>query len=170
MKMRWVPTVLLLCATPIAAQVTSVPQAQDVKPTDWAFVTFGRLVERYGCVAGYPQGTYRGDRPLTRYEFAAGLQACIKPVRAAILASVGQGSEDAADLQSLQRQFAAELKTIRGRVNTLEAKVNSLESSQFSTTTKLAPQTFGGTQPAKKPKRRRKPAPAEQPAQPTPGP
>ncbi|MBY5285459.1 iron uptake porin, partial [Anabaena sp. PCC 7938] len=54
-------------------QVTSVSQFSDVQPTDWAFQALQSLVERYGCIAGYPNGTYRGNRALTRYEFAAGL-------------------------------------------------------------------------------------------------
>jgi len=56
-------------------QVTSVSQLSDVQPTDWAFQSLQSLVERYGCIAGYPDGTYRGNRSLTRYEFAAGLNA-----------------------------------------------------------------------------------------------
>ena len=62
------------------AQVTSVSQLSDVQPTDWAFQALQSLVERYGCIAGYPDGTYRGNRALTRYEFAAGLNACLDRV------------------------------------------------------------------------------------------
>ena len=58
------------------SQVTSVSQFSDVQPTDWAFQALQSLVERYGCIAGYPKSTYRGNRALTRYEFAAGLNAC----------------------------------------------------------------------------------------------
>ncbi len=61
-------------------QVTSVSQLSDVQPTDWAFQALQSLVERYGCIAGYPDGTYRGNRALTRYEFAAGLNACLDRV------------------------------------------------------------------------------------------
>uniref|UniRef100_UPI001C215716 S-layer homology domain-containing protein n=1 Tax=Synechococcus sp. CCY 0621 TaxID=2815603 RepID=UPI001C215716 len=38
-------------------QVTSINQFSDVKPTDWAFQALSNLIERYGCVAGYPNGT-----------------------------------------------------------------------------------------------------------------
>jgi hypothetical protein len=38
-------------------QVTSVTQFSDVQPTDWAYSALSNLVERYGCVAGYPNGT-----------------------------------------------------------------------------------------------------------------
>ena len=59
-------------------QVNSVSQFRDVQPTDWAFQSLQSLVERYGCIAGYPNGTYRGNRTLTRYEFAAGLNAWLE--------------------------------------------------------------------------------------------
>ena len=62
------------------SQVTSVSQFSDVQPTDWAFQALQSLVERYGCIAGYPNGTYRGNRALTRYEFAAGLNACLRQI------------------------------------------------------------------------------------------
>ncbi|MGL5873773.1 MAG: iron uptake porin, partial [Xenococcaceae cyanobacterium] len=59
------------------AQTTSVSQLKDVSPTDWAYQALQSLVERYGCIAGYPNGTYRGNRAISRYEFAAGLNACL---------------------------------------------------------------------------------------------
>ena len=38
-------------------QVTSITQFSDVYPTDWAYQALSNLIERYGCVAGYPNGT-----------------------------------------------------------------------------------------------------------------
>ncbi|MBC7971040.1 MAG: S-layer homology domain-containing protein, partial [Verrucomicrobia bacterium] len=69
-----------------ASQVTSVSQLSDVRPTDWAFQALQSLVERYGCIVGYPDKTYRGNRALTRYEFAAGLNACLDRVNELIAA------------------------------------------------------------------------------------
>ncbi|MEB3211304.1 MAG: iron uptake porin [Leptolyngbyaceae bacterium] len=122
-----------------AAQVTSVSQLSDVEPTDWAFQALQSLVERYGCIAGYPDGTYRGNRAMTRYEFAAGLNACLDRINELIAAGLADkvSREDLAVLQRLQEEFAAELATLRGRVDALEARVSELEANQFSTTTKL---------------------------------
>jgi hypothetical protein len=119
--------------------VTSVSQLSDVKPTDWAFQALQSLVERYGCIAGYPDKTYRGNRAMTRYEFAAGLNSCMDRVNDLIAASTADmvKKEDLATLRKLQEQFAAELATLRGRVDGLETKVATLEKQQFSTTTKL---------------------------------
>lgn len=121
------------------AQVTSVSQLSDVQPTDWAFQALQSLVERYGCIAGYPDGTYRGNRAMTRYEFAAGLNACLDRVNELIAAATADlvRREDLATLQRLQEEFAAELATLRGRVDSVEAVTAELEANQFSTTTKL---------------------------------
>ncbi len=120
-------------------QVTSVSQFSDVQPTDWAFQALQSLVERYGCIAGYPNGTYRGNRALTRYEFAAGLNACLDRVNELIATATADlvTKEDLATLQRLQEEFSAELATLRGRVDALEARTAELEANQFSTTTKL---------------------------------
>lgn len=129
----------LLLASDAVEQVTSVSQLSDVQPTDWAFGALQSLVERYGCIAGYPNGTYRGNRALTRYEFAAGLNACLDRVNELIATATSDlvSKEDLATLQKLQEQFAAELSTLRGRVDALEARTDELEANQFSTTTKL---------------------------------
>jgi Carbohydrate-selective porin, OprB family./S-layer homology domain. len=121
-----------------AGQVTSVSQLSDVRPTDWAFQALQSLVERYGCIAGYPDGTFRGNRAMTRYEFAAGLNACLDKVTELIKGTGNLATkEDLASIQKLQEEFAAELATLRGRVDALEARTAELEANQFSTTTKL---------------------------------
>ena len=124
---------------PSLAQVTSVSQLTDVRPTDWAFQALQSLVERYGCIVGYPDKTYRGNRALTRYEFAAGLNACLDRVNELIAAGTADlvKKEDLVTLQRLQEQFAAELATSRGRVDALEVRTTTLAKQQFSTTTKL---------------------------------
>ncbi|WP_138497960.1 iron uptake porin [Nostoc sp. PA-18-2419] len=121
------------------SQVTSVSQFSDVQPTDWAFQALQSLVERYGCIAGYPNGTYRGNRAMTRYEFAAGLNACLDRVNELIATATADlvTKQDLATLQRLQEEFSAELATLRGRVDALEARTSELEANQFSTTTKL---------------------------------
>lgn len=131
-------------------QVTSVSQFSDVQPTDWAFQALQSLVERYGCIAGYPNGTYRGNRALTRYEFAAGLNACLDRVNELIATATADlvTKQDLATLQRLQEEFSAELATLRGRVDSLEARTAELEANQFSTTTKLVGEAiFSVSQP-----------------------
>jgi len=107
-------------------QVTSVNQFSDIRPTDWAYQALSNLVEKYGCVAGYPNGTYKGGQAMTRYEAAALLNACLDRV-----------TEVTDELQRLMDEFQKELTVLKGRVDGLEAKVGELEATQFSTTTKL---------------------------------
>ena len=128
------------------SQVTSVSQFSDVQPTDWAFQALQSLVERYGCIAGYPDATYRGNRALTRYEFAAGLNACLNRVNELIATATADmvTKQDLATLQRLQEEFSAELSTLRGRVDSLEARTAELEANQFSTTTKLVGEAVFG--------------------------
>jgi len=131
---------------PVAQNVTSVSQLSDVKPTDWAFTALQSLVERYGCIAGYPDRTFRGKQATSRYEFAAGLNACLDKINEIISAGLADkvSKEDLATLQKLQEEFAAELATLRGRVDALDAKVTKLEAQQFSTTTKLRGEAIFG--------------------------
>ena len=107
-------------------QVTSITQLSDVQPTDWAYQALSNLVERYGCVAGYPNGTFGGGRAMTRYEAAALLNACLDRV-----------TEVTDELQRLANEFRDELTVIQGKVASLETKVGALQATQFSTTTKL---------------------------------
>jgi hypothetical protein len=107
-------------------QVTSVNQFSDVQPTDWAYQALSNLVEKYGCVAGYPNGTFKGGNAMTRYEAAALLNACLDRI-----------SEVTDELQKLLNEFDSELTVLTSRVDGLEAKVGELEAQQFSTTTKL---------------------------------
>ena len=109
-----------------AEQVTSVTQFSDVKPTDWAYQALSNLVERYGCVAGYPNGTFAGGKAMTRFEAAALLNACLERV-----------TETTDELRKLLNEFDTELTVLTARVDGLDKKVGRLQAQQFSTTTKL---------------------------------
>ena len=121
------------------AQVTRVSDFSDVLPSDWAFQALSNLVETYGCLQGYPDGTFRGQRSLTRFEFAAGLNSCLDVV-VGLISTLPE--EDLVALLRLQEEFAAELTTMGGRVDQLEAETAQLRAQQFSTVTKLRGQAF----------------------------
>ncbi|MBE9045009.1 carbohydrate porin [Pleurocapsales cyanobacterium LEGE 10410] len=118
-------------------QVTNVNQLRDVSPTDWAYEALRSLVDRYGCIVGFPNQTYRGSQPLTRYEFAAGLNSCLNQIERLIASQGAVSSEDLDTIAVLSQEFEAELAAIGGRVDELESRTAILEDNAFSTTTKL---------------------------------
>jgi Carbohydrate-selective porin, OprB family/S-layer homology domain len=124
------------------SQITSVSELRDVQPTEWAYEALQSLVERYGCIVGYPDSTYRGNRALTRWEFAAGLNACLNTIERLIEENVAVLKEDVDTIERLAQEFETELAALGGRVDNLEGRVAYLEDHQFSTTTKLSGQIF----------------------------
>ena len=108
-------------------QVSAISQFSDLRPTDWAYQALSNLIERYGCVAGYPNGRFAGPKQMSRYEAAALLHACLDQI-----------TEVTDELKRLLKEFSQELAVLKGRVAGLEAKVGDLEANQFSTTTKLS--------------------------------
>jgi hypothetical protein len=118
-------------------QVTNINQLKDVSPTDWSYEALRSLVDRYGCISGYPNQTFRGDQPLSRYEFAAGLNACLNQIERLIASSQTVSAEDLAKLQRLNQEFETELASLSKRLDEVTARTESLEEQQFSTTTKL---------------------------------
>ena len=122
-------------------QITNVNQLRDVSPTDWAYEALRSLVDRYGCISGFPNQSYRGSQPLSRYEFAAGLNSCLNQIERLIASSETVSQEDLATINRLSQEFEAELATIGGQVDELETRTAFLEDNQFSTTTKLGGET-----------------------------
>jgi len=109
-----------------AEQATSITQFTDVKPGDWAYQALGNLVEKYGCVAGEGSLTFRGGQPMTRFEAASLLSACLDRV-----------TETTDEINRLLNDFNKELSILKGRVEKAEKKIGTLQATQFSTTTKL---------------------------------
>ena len=125
-------------------QVNSVSQLRDVAPGHWAYEAVKQLVERYRCMSGYPDRTFRGNNPVNRYEFAATLNDCLQTIERLIAAreSGGVGTPtitraDSSRIQRLVEEFGAELAILTARVDDTEGRTDFLEDHQFSTTTKL---------------------------------
>jgi len=97
-----------------AEQVTSVTQFSDVRPTDWAYQAISNLVSRYGCVAGFPNGTFQPGQPATRAQLAALTSACLDRI------SEYQTAADAALAAALRAQFSKEIAATNTRVSALE--------------------------------------------------
>jgi hypothetical protein len=124
---------------PLLSQVIPLQRLVDVRPTDWAYQALRSLVERYGCVAGYPDATFRGNQAITRYEAAALVNACLDTVNDLIAKATADlaTQNDLAVLQRLQTEFADELATLKERVGVLEEQVAELQNNRFAKRTKL---------------------------------
>ncbi|BAU11095.1 putative porin major outer membrane protein [Leptolyngbya sp. NIES-3755] len=74
-----------------------------------------------GCLSGYPDGTFRGDRPMTRYEFAAGLNACFQQIDQNIRLNREQlaTKEEFDRLVQRQRELNEQLGGLSDRLDTL---------------------------------------------------
>jgi hypothetical protein len=132
----------------LQSETTPVSQLSDVRSTDWAFIALQSLVARYGCISGYPDSTFLGQRTISRHEFAAGLNGCLDKINEIIAAGLASkvSKDDVNTIQKLQEEFATELSILRGRIVSLEAKTAKLEAQQFSPTTKLSGQAVFGLQ------------------------
>ncbi|HEY9706294.1 MAG TPA: iron uptake porin, partial [Allocoleopsis sp.] len=141
---------------PDLGQVNNVSEFTDVKPQDWAYEALSNLVSRYNCVSAYPDGTFKGDRALTRYEFADILNSCLQQISKLLDNTTNNfiKKDDLATLRKLKDDFQSELIPIQEKINKLEDKTANLEKSQFSTTALMGgevifagSQAFGGGPP-----------------------
>ena len=123
-------------------QITNVNQLRDVSPTDWSYEALRGLTQRYGCISGLPDGSFQGDRPITRNEFAAGLNSCFQQIERSINFSQDTSVNSLEFLRYKNYNPEAELPTMGGRLNKLESRTIQLEENQFSPTTKLTGETI----------------------------
>lgn len=81
----------------------------DVPPDHWAYEALLNLAGTYGCVSGYPDGTFRGEEAVTRYEFAAGMDACLS-----VLSGLAQ------------QQQAEQEQAVRSLIDSMEQSLSDL--------------------------------------------
>ncbi|QDR82052.1 porin [Sporomusa termitida] len=91
----------------------------DVPAKHWAYDSVSKLAKA-GVISGYGDGTYRGDRTLTRYEMAA-------IVGKALANSEKADAETQKELDALKTEFAAELNNLGVRVDSLEKKIDNVK-------------------------------------------
>ncbi|WP_127069327.1 MULTISPECIES: putative porin [unclassified Veillonella] len=89
----------------------------DVTPQDWAYQAVAQLASQ-GIVNGYPDGTFKGQNNITRYEMA-------QMVAKALVRQDRVDAEQNAIINRLANEFSAELNNLGVRVATLENKVGN---------------------------------------------
>lgn len=104
----------LLLAMTIAMGITASAYAanpfSDVPAGHWAYDAVNKLAAE-GVVEGYPDGTYGGDRLMTRYEMAQ---------------IVAKAMAKGANVDKLAAEFAGELDSLDVRVANLEKKADNV--------------------------------------------
>ena len=121
----------------LIAEITQVNSLKDISPNDWAYEALRGLVERYNCISGFSDLTYRGKATLSRHEFATGLNSCLEQISKLISTSEILVREDIGIINRLTQDFAVEIAELESKVDNLELRTAFLEDHQFSTTTKL---------------------------------
>lgn len=79
--------------------------------------TTSREAPQARCLSGYPDGTYKGDRPSARYEFAVGINACLEQVNQLLPVNTNRATR--ADFEALikrQRELNQQLRQLNQRV------------------------------------------------------
>ena len=89
----------------------------DVTPQDWAYQAVAQLASQ-GIVNGYPDGTFKGQNNITRFEMA-------QMVAKALVRQDRVDAEQNAIINRLANEFATELNNLGVRVSTLENKVGN---------------------------------------------
>ncbi len=100
----FIATSAIAATSVVAPAMAAVPS--DVQPTDWAYQAIVNLNTRYGCLVGYPNGTFKPGQAATRAELAALVNHCLDHITAF------QNAEDA--------KIAAALRATNARVTALE--------------------------------------------------
>ncbi len=93
----------------------------DVSTSDWAYQAVADLSDQ-GIVEGYPDGTFKGQTNITRYEMAQ--------IVARLMAKEDQyNAEQRATIDKLAAEYADELDSLGVRVSNLEKKVGNISWS-----------------------------------------
>ena len=124
----------------LTAGLTSSASAQaapflDTPTNHWAYEAVQDLAKK-GIVIGYPDGTYGGKRPMTRYEFAVALDRALRTVSDMLAANPPAGTppvsavtqDDLNRLQALIDKFRPELDTIQTNLQTAQDNIDALRA------------------------------------------
>jgi hypothetical protein len=116
----------------------------DVPLTHWAYDAVEYLASK-GLVVGYPDGEFKGDRMLTRFEYAMiiarlerELLGEMQSVVREELASAGLGPQLQALLDQLRADFQKELDDVRAQLKSHEGRITSLEKQTGALTERTA--------------------------------
>lgn len=114
MKHAFLKAAIAACFACAAVTASAANPFTDVSSDDWAYQAVASLSDE-GVIDGYPDGTFRGDKHVTRYEIAQ-IVARLMAKEDTLNASQQE------TLAKLSSQYADELKDLGVRVAELEKK------------------------------------------------
>ena len=119
--MKKILALAAVAALATGASVYAANPFSDVSTSDWAYQAVADLSDQ-GIVEGYPDGTFKGETNITRYELAQ--------IVARLMAKEDQlNAEQRATVDKLAAEYADELDSLGVRVSNLEKKVGNISWS-----------------------------------------
>ena len=124
-------------------------EMRDLSSNHWSYKSIEALTEKYGVMSGYPDKTFRGSKNMTRYEMAAALYKVMTKVEQ-LIATANRGEsntmsmspnmvtkEDLETISLLQKEFRDEIALLRGKVDSLSAKVHKFNKVKIGGSVEL---------------------------------
>ena len=107
----------------LAIAIIISPLAAVALPTTETSQTTPSNAPNYGCISGYSNGTYQGNRPLTRYEFAAAMNACLNQIDRQLENNPADRAtkEDLVELTDRINRDRQELQNLSDRLDNLDS-------------------------------------------------
>jgi hypothetical protein len=120
-----------------ATDVANTGPLSGIPANSWAYDAVTQLVKD-GIIKGYPDGTFKGNRPMTRYEAAVLAYRAVDMIEAQIAAgkSVERADIDAA--RKLVAAYGAELKAVERHVDTLQKEADATQTEANTTKSTLS--------------------------------
>lgn len=105
---------------------------KDIPPNSWAYQSIVQLVND-GVIVGYPDGTFKGNRPMTRYEAVVMVERAVEYVTKKLANPQTAPQVSSADLdavRSLLNEFRGDIDAMKIRVADIDSRLTKVENSQ----------------------------------------
>src|ERR1700735_536844 len=111
---------------------------KDLPSNGWAYQSIIDLVND-GIIVGYPDGTFKGSRPLTRYEAAVMVERAVQYLTKKLAnpqTAADVTSKDIDALRALLDEFRGDIDALKIKVADIDTRLKSVEKKQNSDETK----------------------------------
>ena len=124
--------ILCMSAARAGSDVAQTGPFSDVPANSWAYDAVHQL-ETDGIIIGYPDGTFKGNRPMTRYEAAVLAYRAVEAIEARFTAGTAVEQADLDAANKLMSAFGAELKAVERHVDALQKQANATDKTLDAT-------------------------------------